>query len=174
MKSVYKYAIHSTKGERFQKTDVLFAFPASKLADVKSGIKIQKSIQAQELRTPERIKDRPLVVSDEQPRQDIGRRVRLLMRSGHVLRGALVFVSKFNLFLRITGKMVLVYRHSLLADEMPENASMPSQPYDSDVVQGSSCGDSKGVSLRFIWRSRWILCTILSVLVVRVASTYRR
>ena len=128
VKSVYKYAIHSTKSERFQKTDVLFAFPASKLDDVKSGIKIQKSIQAQELRTPERIKDRPLIVSDEQLRQDIGRRVRLLMRSGHVLRGALVFVSKFNLFLRIAGKMVLVYRHGLLEYEMPENASIPSQP----------------------------------------------
>ena len=122
VKSVYKYAIHGTKGERFEKTDVLFAFPTSKLADVKSDIKIQKSIQAQDLRTPKRIKDRPLVVSDEQLRQDTGRRVRLLMRSGHVLRGELVFVSKYNLFLRIAGKMVLVYRHGLLAYEMRENA----------------------------------------------------
>ena len=51
------------------------------------------------LRTPKRIKDRPLVVSDEQLRQDTGRQGHLLIRSGHVLCGELVFVSKYNLFL---------------------------------------------------------------------------
>ena len=76
----------------------------------------------EDLRTPKRIKDRPLVVSDEQLRQYTGRRVRLLMRRGHVLCGELVFVSKHTLFLRIAGKMVLVYRHGLLAYEMRENA----------------------------------------------------
>ena len=98
-------------------------------------------------------KDRPLVVSDEQLRQDTGRRVRLLMRRGHVLRGELVFVSKHTLFLRIAGKMVLVYRHGLLAYEMRENALCRRKRTDAtgvDTLRGSSCGDSKGLSPRFI------------------------
>ena len=145
VKSVYKYAI---QGEHFEKTDVLFASPASKLDDVKSDIKIQKSVREQDLWTPKRIEDRPLVVSDEQLCQDTSRRDRLLMRSGHVLRGEFVFVSKHTLFLRIAGKMFLVYRHGLLPYAMHENAlcrrnRRDALSVDPRALRGSSCGDSK-------------------------------
>ena len=174
VKLVYKYAIHSTKGERFDKMDVLFAFPASKFDDVKPGIKIQKAIQAQKLRTPQRIQDRPLVVSDEQLRQDTGRRVRLLMRSGHVLRGELVFVSKDNLFLRIAGKMVLVYRHGLLEYEMCENAPSRRNHRTRVECKFSRVAIQKWYLCVLFDDVRWILCIIFSVSVVRFASTYRR
>lgn len=91
-----KYSIHGKAGKIIKKTDIMFALPASKLNDVKSGIRIQKSVKEQGLRTPVRIKDRPVAATYTELQKGKDRQVTVLMRRGHVLRGLLVWVSKYN------------------------------------------------------------------------------
>lgn len=110
---VNRYSIQPKQGNIIPKVNIMFALPASSLNAVKSGITVQKSIKDQGLRTPEKIKDRPVVATNQVLRNAQDKPVRVVMRSGHVLRGLLVSVSKYLLVLRINTKIVLVYRHGM-------------------------------------------------------------
>lgn len=106
--------------ERFElpKTDVMFAIKADTLNTVKSGITIDKDVKARNLRTAVKRKDRPKVLTKEILDRGLNRDVRIVMLSGHVLRGVLVHHSLYNIVLNIHGAVVLVYRHGVLEDSV--------------------------------------------------------
>lgn len=97
-----------------RKIDVMFAIKADTLQTVKAGITMNKQVKAENLRTAEKIKDRPVVLKKENLADGHQRDVRLVMRSGHVLRGRLIETLRYNLVLDIEGALVLVYRHGVL------------------------------------------------------------
>ena len=113
--------------ERFEppKTAVMFAIKADTLNTVKSGITIDKDVKARNLRTAEKIKDRPVVLRKEQLSRGRNRDVRIVMRSGHVLRGVQVDDSRYNIVLSINGALVLVYRHGVLEYSVTPHPTEP-------------------------------------------------
>ena len=98
-----------------KKIDVMFAIKADTLEQVKDGIRIEKDVKARNLRTAEKRKDRPVVLRKEPISRGKNREVRIVMRSGHVLRGVQVDHYRYNLVLSINGALVLVYKHGVLA-----------------------------------------------------------
>ena len=119
VKNIETYALNSQsvktqKPQRMKKNDVLFAIKADTLATVKAGITLDKDVKARNLRTPRYPKDRPVVLTQENLAHGHNRNVRIVMRSGHVLRGYLLQYSRYNLVLNIGGALVLVYRHGVL------------------------------------------------------------
>ena len=100
--------------QQFKKLDVMFAINADTLEQVKAGIRIDKAVKAQNLRTPEKVKDRLVVLTKENLHAGKNRDVRIVMRSGHVLRGRLIEYSQYTLVLDIVGMVVLVYKHGVL------------------------------------------------------------
>lgn len=131
IKTVNKYDIHGLADERIKKTDVLFAFSQSTFEKIRPGIKIDKKVKAQELRTPQKRKDRPKVASGEELYTGLRKDVRIVMRSGHVLRGKQIGLTRYNIVLKINGKMVLVYRHGLLEYAIQETETTPAGSEDS-------------------------------------------
>ena len=121
-----KYAVLGWKGEAVSKINIVFAFPKAQLEAMKSGITIQKNVQAQGLRTPKERKDRDEVATDAELHKGDAKSVRLLMRSGHVLRGKQISVSPYTILLEISGESVLVYRHALMEHTIEGAAEPPS------------------------------------------------
>lgn len=112
---VHRYQIHPKTSDAIEKIDVMFAISKASLADVKSGITIVSSLKEQGLRTAKKIKDRRSVkIKDKQLLTGLQQLVRCVMLSGHVLRGQLVSVSRYNFVLKIRNHLVIVYRHGLL------------------------------------------------------------
>lgn len=119
VKNIETYAMNcqrvkNQQPQRIKKTDVLFAIKADTLSSVKAGITLDKQVQAQNLRTAEKPKDRPVVLTTDNLADGHKTDVRIVMRSGHVLRGYLLRYSRYNLVLNINGALVLVYRHGVL------------------------------------------------------------
>lgn len=100
--------------ELLKKIDVMFAIKTDTLNTVKVGITLNKDVKARNLRTPEKRKDRSVVLTQKDLDRGQNRDVRIVMRSGHVLRGVLRSYSPYNLVIEIAGAAVLVYRHGLL------------------------------------------------------------
>ncbi len=103
-----------TEDQEIQKTDILFALSAANFTAAKSGIRIDKTIQAQNLRTAIKARERPIIANTKQLRKGDDKPVKVVMRSGHILRGKQFTVGQYNLVLRIGGKVILLYRHSIL------------------------------------------------------------
>ena len=120
VEKVEPYDIHTTEGEVLRKIHLMFAFPASKFAEVRDSIRIDKTVQAKNLRTSEKVKDRPKVLKGSVLKKAMNQKVRILMRSGHVIRGKQVGVSKYNLLLDIYGNPVLIYKHGILSYELSD------------------------------------------------------
>lgn len=97
-----------------KKIDVMFAIKSDTLNTVKGGIRLDKAVKARNLRTPEKRKDRQVVLTQKHLDSGRNRHVRIVMRSGHVLRGELRSYSHYNLVIEIAGLAVLVYRHGVL------------------------------------------------------------
>ena len=114
IKRVQKYDVVLQDNTNLKKIDVLFALASDDLATIKKGVRIQKSIKAENLRMPEKRTDRPEVVSDDDLKGTVNKDVRIVLRSGHVLRGRQVAFFKYNLVLSIHGGIILVYRHGIL------------------------------------------------------------
>lgn len=128
VEKVEPYEIQTTDGAVLRKIHVMFAFPASKFAEVRDSIRIDKDVQAKNLRTAEKPKDRPKVLKWSVLKQAMNKKVRILMRSGHVIRGKQVRVSKYNLLLDIYGNAVLVYNHGILSYEVLDSGE--EKPYE--------------------------------------------
>jgi len=97
-----------------RKIDMMFVINAETLDRVKQGITLDSSVKARNLRTPEKIADRPAVLTVDSLNRGCDRDVRVVMRSGHVLRGQLIEYSRYTMVLNIGGARVLVYRHGVL------------------------------------------------------------
>ena len=119
VKSVRRYELScknlkNNADETFSKIDVMFVIKSDTLNTVKVGITLDKDVKARNLRTSEARKDRPVVLTKADIDRGRNREVRIVMRSGHVLRGVLRAYSPYNLVIEIAGTSVLVYRHGLL------------------------------------------------------------
>ena len=119
VKNIETYAMNcqsvkNQQPQRIKKRDVLFAIKADTLSTVKAGITLEKDVKARNLRTARYPKDRPVVLTTDDLARGHKRNVRIVMRSGHVLRGYLLRYSRYNLVLNINGALVLVYRHGVL------------------------------------------------------------
>ena len=102
--------------ERIQmaKLRILFAFPKEKMPDLKPHVKVRATVKAQNLQPIEDRNER-LHIDDEllqQARTDKSN-VNIVTRTGHVLNGWIQHFDKYVLYMRIGGKVVVVYRHGL-------------------------------------------------------------
>ena len=102
--------------ERIQiaKLHILFAFPKEEMPDLKPYVKIRTSLKVQDLQPIEAPNER-FHVDDEllQQAQTDKSNVNIVTRTGHVLNGWIQHFDKYVLYMRIGGKVVVVYRHGL-------------------------------------------------------------
>lgn len=116
VKHVKKYTFILDDESVLQKNDVILAFPKDRMRYVKRGIKVRKTIAACNLRPIQRPQDRIQV--DVAARR--GAIVECVMQNGLVAVGENLWISKYNIVMRVGGekgaggKVILVYRHALL------------------------------------------------------------
>lgn len=109
------YDIMLSGGSILKKINILLAFPKIKMRDVKRGIIRRKSIVSLNLSAIESRKDRPKISVETKP----GDTVQCVLRNGLVVTGKTVWLSKYNLILRVGrerdrgGKIIILYRHGL-------------------------------------------------------------
>lgn len=115
VKYVDTYNIVLSDDKILKKINILLAFPKIKMRDVKRAIVRRNSIASLNLSAVESRKDRPKVSINTKP----GDTVRCILRNGLVVTGEAVWLSKYNLILRVgqdrdkNGKIVILYRHGL-------------------------------------------------------------
>ena len=111
---------------RWQKLQILFAFPKEKMPDLKPYVKIRAPLKAENLQPVETVAER-FHVDDELLKQtrDNKSNVNIVTRAGYILSGWIQQFDKYVLYMRIGEKMVIVYRHGLFeftVDEQSEEA----------------------------------------------------
>ena len=109
---ITKYDVRTDAGI-IEKRDITFAVPVSAVNDLGEGARIDKQIEAQQLRTAEKRKDRPQVLNDEILQTAVSVPVKTTMLSGHVFSGTLVEYNKYNLLLNVNNHLVLIYLHAV-------------------------------------------------------------
>lgn len=112
-------------GDRIQiaKLQILFAFPKEKMPDLKPHVKIRAPLKAQNLQPLEEPNER-FHVDDkllQQARKDKSN-VNIVTRTGHVLDGWIQHFDKYVLYMRVGGKVVVVYRHGLFEFTIGESS----------------------------------------------------
>ena len=125
--SMKPYLLRGTDatGKKIQiaKLQILFAFPKEKMPDLKPHVKVRAPLKAQNLQPLEdpnerfRVDDKLLVQAQKDKST-----VNLVTRTGHVLDGWIQHFDKYVLYMRIGGKVVVVYRHGLFELTVEEQA----------------------------------------------------
>ena len=116
VEEVARFDIRLADGRSLRKINVILAFPKDSMPYVRDGIKRRESVKAQDLTYIQRGRNRPKI--DVVAR--IGDLVECVTRNGLIIHGENIWVSKYNIVLRVGGqkgrggKVVLVYRHALL------------------------------------------------------------
>ena len=111
---VTRYDLKLDDDAVLKKLDILFAFSLAAYEEIKSGIRLNKDIEAQQLQPITKRSDRPHIADKKGYEAGTGKGVRLTMRTGHILSGKQVFATAYNLILDINTKRVLVYKHGIL------------------------------------------------------------
>ena len=115
VKDVFKYDIVLEDGRKIQKHDLILAFPKDRMSYVKDGIQRRTSVADLGLKVIKRPSESPKI--DVLAR--IGSLIECVMRNGLVIVGENVWISKYNIVMRVGGKkgmggkVILVYRHAL-------------------------------------------------------------
>ena len=109
---ITKYDVRTDAGI-IEKRDIAFAVPVSAVNDLGEGARIDKQIEAQQLRTAEKRKDRPQVLNDEILQTAASGPVKTTLLSGHVFCGTLIAYNTYNLLLDVNTHTVLIYRHAV-------------------------------------------------------------
>ena len=115
VKDVFNYEIVLDDARRIPKHDLILAFPKDRMPYVKNGIKRRESVAKLELKAITRLSDKPKL--NVVARQ--GSLVECVMRDGLVVVGESVWISKYNIVMRVGGekgvggKIVLLYKHAL-------------------------------------------------------------
>lgn len=114
VQSVNTYDIALTDGRVLKKINILLVFAKAKMPSVKTEIKRRESLANQQLSPIVKPRSRPKISIEARK----GDTVQCVMRNGLVVTGKLMWVSKYNILLRVgrnqnQGKVVLVYRHGL-------------------------------------------------------------
>lgn len=102
------------KDKVVKKIDVLFAFCFAQYEVIKAGIKLNKQVEAQELKPINKLKDRPHVATKAEYKAGTGHQVKVTMRTGHILTGEQVENTEYNIILNISDQVVLIYKHGIL------------------------------------------------------------
>ena len=133
VKHVKKYAFILSPSDRaLEKHDVILAFPKDRMEHVKNGIKVNKSIAGANVGPILQREDRPEVAVGAR----VGAIVECIMLNGLIVTGESLWISKYNIVMRVGGKkgkggkVILVYRHALLQFRVIQPPSDPSATSD--------------------------------------------
>lgn len=116
VKEVTRFDIILVDGKPLRKIDVIIAFPRDSMPFIREGVKNREALNALPLAYIDRRRDRPKVSVVAR----IGDLVECVTRNGLVIHGENIWVSRYNIVLRVGGqkgkggKVILVYRHALL------------------------------------------------------------
>ena len=110
---VKRYDLITDGKKKVNKLGVSFAFAFEAYEHIRSGIALNKSVEAEKHQPIKPIKKRPVAATKQQYQAGTGKSVRITMRSGHVLSGKQRWASKYNLFVEIANNTVLVYQHGV-------------------------------------------------------------
>ncbi|MCY3743632.1 MAG: hypothetical protein OXH00_21675 [Candidatus Poribacteria bacterium] len=115
VKDVFKYDIVLEDNTKIKKHDLILAFPKDRMPYLKEGIKRRKSIADLDLKAITHPSEKPKLDAVAQ----LGSLVECIMRNGLVVVGENVWISKYNIVLRVggrkghRGKIILIYKHAL-------------------------------------------------------------
>ena len=115
IKTVRRYDLILEDSRIMKKIDVILAFPKDRMSYVKKGIKRRKNVADLGLKAIQRRSERPKIEGAAR----IGDPIECVMRDGLVITGENIWVSKYNIVMRVGGKkgaggkVVLVYKHAL-------------------------------------------------------------
>ena len=110
-----KYDLFLDDGRRLKKIDVILAFPEDRMPDIRRGIKRRNSIAEKNLKPIRRRSDRPKI----NVAAHIGDPIECVMRDGLVVIGENIWISEYNIVMRVGGKkgeggkVILLYKHAL-------------------------------------------------------------
>ena len=122
-----KYDIFLDDGRQLKKINIILAFPEDRMPDIKRGIKRRNSIAKKNLQPIRRRSDRPKI----NVAAHIGDPIECVMRDGLVVIGENIWISEYNIVMRVGGKkgeggkVVLVYQHALYDFNVLEKRSQP-------------------------------------------------
>ena len=131
---VFQYNLQLAEGRKIKKHDVILAFPQDRMPYVKKGIKCRKSVADLGLQAAPRRSDRAKI--EVMARK--GSLVECVMRNGLVVTGENVWISKYNIVLRVGGKkgfggkIVLLYRHALHEFRVVKESRKRQDIYDDE------------------------------------------
>ena len=137
VKSVEKYDIRLELGGSevlLKKLNILFAFPKTKMPDLKYGIKKRPSLANEDLPPVERKSDRDKFKIDV----PLGSIVECVMRNGYVITGQLTWNSLYTLVMRVggrgkrRGKIIIVYKHGLYEFNLIKCVKKRRKRYDDE------------------------------------------
>lgn len=98
------------------KLDIMLIFNSDDKDALKSHVKVRAKTRAEGLTAIQRVKDRPVVLTSE-IRDEISAQkpadVEVLFRTGHVVRGKVLGMSKYHLMLLVNDKQVIAYIHGI-------------------------------------------------------------
>lgn len=146
VKAVQRYYIVLAEDLVLNKPDVILAFPKHNMSDVKRGIQHRKSIVELGLKPIDRTINRSNVNAFARK----GDLVECVMRNGLVVVGESIWISRYNLVLRVGGqknkggKVVLLYKHALHEFKVLKNGSK--QPKASANAFNDEDPDEAGTS----------------------------
>jgi len=117
VKKVARYDFLLDDGRKLSKHDVILAFPQDRMQNVKRGIKVRKTVADLGLKAIVRRSERPQIDVNAL----IGADIECVMRNGLVVSGENIWISKYNIVMRVGGKkgeggkVILLYQHALHA-----------------------------------------------------------
>lgn len=129
-----KYDIFLNDGRQLKKINVILAFPEDRMPDIKRGIKRRKAIAEKNLKPIRRRSDRPKINIAAR----IGDSIECVMRDGLVVVGENIWISEYNIVMRVGGKkgeggkVVLLYKHALYDFNVLNNPSQSQQITGND------------------------------------------
>ena len=140
VKEVSKYILILEDGRFINKIDVILAFPQDRMYYVKKGIKRRKSVADLGLKPIPNPRDRPKIAVNAR----IGDEIECVMRNGLVITGENIWISKYNIVLRVGGKkdkggkVVLLYKHALHAFGVIQEKPQRQHVGDNDAFDEES------------------------------------
>ena len=129
-----KYDIFLDEGKQLKKINVILAFPEDRMPDIKRGIKRRNSIAEKNLKPIRGRSDRPKINVAAR----IGDSIECVMRDGLVIVGENIWISEYNIVMRVGGKkgeggkVILLYKHALYDFNVLNNSSQSQQITEND------------------------------------------
>ena len=122
IEKVEKYELHTSLGT-YHKTDVVFALLAGTADQLGAHLRLNKKIEAKQLRTDKKRKKRDRIKGNRPMTKLVEKRIKVTLRSGHVLIGIPVEHNEWNFTLNVNDQIVLVYRHAVYQVEVVNTAA---------------------------------------------------